>query len=733
MSKFINSFRIDVPELSATIYDIDPQPADNSPWEELDKCEKATRSETNGGAQRYSENGRWYVVAVEPSNPVESFQTYSGIRLSKEKETTIGGSQGKYRDVILGELRNSLEWYLTEQLDYWEKGNTQKFYERDSSDVIKGHDAYHGYKTKFSYDGDFYLTLDPTVKFISSLSVGDYLEKFEGKRSQVEDRVLNRNCTLMSKDRPTVELVSIADDETVSDDTMTINGEKKSVIEYVENDYKYPESQINQIDEDESVARIQFYWQDSPSDSVPSLLHPNPEDMTYEMTKYSAFSAKDRWEKTKELINKIDYFQIFNSRCDVYQEPKERGVDTLNYPSLEFGQNNTLSIGSENAVDRSQIVNPRNWQWVIRDYMAEFGAVKRYRGAQNIDILHPDGREDTARELYEELRKYIENYTGVRTYERPGTASHEDYQSLRKWLQRNGEDSDGVFILLNEYNEDYKEIIAELDGIPAQGIEMSTYRETLRSDGFSGSLFNTAIGLAAKMDIRPFLLAKTLSCDAYFGMSVTGDEVNNAAAVILSGENGDLLYQTETNVATGSSTVTGTEVATRMIRQGFSEVLDQNKLSQPETIAVHRNGQFGDGEIKGIRQGIEELKKSGDLPQSTNWHAVEISDNSPYRIYDSQKNECSTGDIVRLDSNNVLVTTHGTPQTHQGTPQPLYCTVKEYEGAFSSNNVATDVFALSFLNWGSPMMKMKAPLSTKLPSEMHDILSTGTRLPYPPF
>jgi len=81
----------------------------------------------------------------------------------------------------------------------------------------------------------------------------------------------------------------------------------------------------------------------------------------------------------------------------------------------------------------------------------------------------------------------------------------------------------------------------------------------------------------------------------------------------VSGEDGDLIGQTQTNLATGSSTVTGKDVAARIVRQQISAAIDRNQLGYVGSLTIHRNGQFGDGELEGIREGIAELQSSGDL------------------------------------------------------------------------------------------------------------------------
>jgi len=620
---------------------------------------------------------------------------------------------------------------VTNHLDFWERGNSQAFYEWDPSNTVGMYDAYHGYKATIDYNDGYYLTVDSTVKFISSKSINEYLSELG--RDVVKTRFFDRYCTLMSDSRPSVELVSLAEDLTVSDKTMNFGGKEMSVIDYIKSDDKYSQEAFDAIDPDEPLARVRFPWSDDPVDTAPSLLHPLPNGIEPKMTGYAARSADERWRDTERFAKRIDYVQVFDEQCNVSDEPR-RGGSVHDYPSLKFGGTEVLNLGQQNPLNTDQTVNRQNWRYLVRDFLEEYGPAVRQRGAAQIDVVHPDGRSDMAAELFANLSKYLENFVGITVRDQPGIVSHSDYQKLREWRERHAEDSDGILVLQEDGSDRYLDIVAELEGNPTQGITVGTYESSLRSSGFDDSMYNIACGLATKMGVRPFLLDQPLNADLFLGMSVTGDEVNNATAVLVSGEDGDLIGQTQTNLATGSSTVTGKDVAARIVRQQISAAIDRNQLGYVGSLTIHRNGQFGDGELEGIREGIAELQSSGDLNEELTWQAIEISDGSSHRLYtDDSGSMVQTGSVMPLDDKSVTVVTFGSPHIHQATPDPLYCTIADGEGETDINLIGTDILSLSFLNWGSPMMKMKQPLTTYLPAEMHDILSTGTQLNHPPF
>lgn len=732
MSEFVNSFHINVPDIEADQYYIDPQPPEDA-WQQLDDIETTTEHELSGSAYRYREGGTWYILALETEQSTSSLTVRNGTQLTKENTRLLDNENTRHQEIIERALLDSLSWYLTDQLDYWERARSQEFYQRSPRDTINGYDAYPGYDTQITYTDDFYLTVDPKIKYISSRSVGQYLRDPRLTVDDIRDRLGDRYCTLMSTQRPSVELVSIADNITVSDKSITIEGEKKSVLEYLkDNPDRYPADVVERVDPEEPIAKVRFPWADKSVNSAPSLLHPLPAEMEEQMTRYAVRSAAQRWEDTLSFVRQIQYIQIYGVTCNVANEPRTDGVDKFKYPTLQFGGGVTLTMGETHAGNGEQTILPMNWNESIGDYLREFGAAKQIRGVPEIGVLHPAGYKQTASEAYKDISEYVESHTGLRMAMRAGTVNYEDSEKLQEWLRRYRDDVDGVLILLAE-RSDYFELRSVLEGLPAQAIMLSNYQDAAHANQFDDTLFNTAMGLATKINIRPVLLAESLAADAYLGFSFAGDDINTAAAALLSGEDGDLMFQTESNLAAGASTVTQKAIVQQIIQKSVTQALDDG-LDGIQTLTIHRNGQFGEGELEGIEAGIDNLVASNTLPRSAGWQAVQISSNSRYRIYDTEEHDyvCPTGAYATLDEQNVLVSTFGRPHLHQGSPQPLQCTVVAGSGETDVETVGRDIFALSFLNWGAPTMKMKEPLTTYLPSKMHDILESGARLHYPP-
>jgi len=730
MAPLLSSFDIDVPSIRAEEYYIDPQPLDD--WKQLDEYESAVSRRVSGEAYRYKDGGTWYLLLVGESRPPSTFELEGGTKATWEQTRELSFTNKRHEEIIQRALHDNLSKYLTQYLDYWERGNSQEFYEKHPEETVGEYDAYHGYKTRIEYRDGFSLVVDPKVKFISTYSIQDLADDPGISDNYFEREYVDRYCTLMSEDRPSVRLVGISEDVTVSDKSMTIDDERKSVLEYLaENTHRYPQEIINKVDEDEPIAKVKFPWSDTPVNSAPSLLHPLPNDMTDSMTGYATMNPEERWESAKGFIQNVNYIDIYGQKCDVASDPKTDTVGVLDYPSLQFGGDTILSL-DENNTDLDEEVTRAGWERAIDSALKSHGAAKKPRGAPEVGVFHPEGQQDIALTAYDELKDRIRENTGFRLPERPGRVNYEDKAKLSDWISRYGDDADGVFILLRD-ESDYDDLRADLEGLPAQALTIENYQGT-SGNRLDDILVNTGFGLAAKLGVRPILLADGLSSDLYIGLSVSGDQVNTAAAVGISGPDGQLVYQTNTNIAAGQSTVTEQAIAKQVLRQGVSTA--NGRISEEiRSITIHRNGQFGDGELDGIEEGIDRLIGSEVLPPDVEWEAVEITNNSPHRLYDpsARRHSCVTGTYAVLDDRNGVVATYGSPHIHQGTPDPIHCSIKQGHGLNQTRDVLSDVLALSFLNWGAPTMKTKEPITTHLPEQMHDILATGARIEYPPF
>jgi hypothetical protein len=183
----------------------------------------------------------------------------------------------------------------------------------------------------------------------------------------------------------------------------------------------------------------------------------------------------------------------------------------------------------------------------------------------------------------------------------------------------------------------------------------------------------------------------------------------------------------------GSSTVSEGYPAKRIIQRSLKAA--SSAFDRPiESFDIHRNGDFGDAELETLSSELPALQDQEYVHTDVSWSAVEIIENHAYRLFSEGESRApDTGAYAKLDNDHVLVTTFGKPQIHQGTPKPILCKRRDASHDQDITVIGEDVFKLSFLNWGSPMMKMKPPVTTKIPKELNEIFEKCSRVRYPPF
>lgn len=734
MAVYTNSFSIDVPEFEATVYAIDPQPRGSDPWKPLGAYEGVLRGKVNGSVQRYFRNGEWYLLAIGADTRVDEVRTDDGTALSLYARHTPDFSKRHDQKPVVQALRDGVTNYLIWVRDFWRFGRTSRYYESEYSRVIDGYRAYDGYDVRVAHQDGFYLTANPKTKFASDKTLYEWIQDIGAQ--QVEVKFEDRNFFFETEKRPTVRFVSVSRSETISDKTIPDDDGPISIIKYAEKN-DFPEHVIEQFDPSEPVVKVQYSWSDEPVSAAPSMLRATPEKLTGRMTGYSAKDADDRWTQTKAFVESIQYLKMGDVVAPVSDGPRTVGVGQFEYPQLSFGADGqgVLSTGADFASGGSRTVTPDSWDRAKTDYLSEYGPRKKPRGSPSVALFHQTDLEADARDAYDDVRDYLDRYMNIPLAADPGIQAYDDRRALRRWVTEYGDSTTAALAYLGEYTDDYYDIIEAFDGKPVQQLTHQTYRQAPDAGEFSDSLYNIAVALAVKMDARPYLLTHELSADAIIGLSVTGDEQNTATGVLVAGDSGNLIWQTEERRGTGNKTVAPERIAERILEEALQAGTESPEIDPMESVLVHRSGTFGDDEEAAVRTMVEAFQDGGGTTDTLDWCVVEVQENDQYRIFDDSRTShvCDTGAYARLDDETVAVATWAHPLIHQGTPKNLLCEVEASEGNFDIEAIGRDVFHLSFLNWGAPQMKIKHPITTYLPSEMHDILEKCPKLQYPPF
>lgn len=734
MANFANAFEIEVPELTADLYDIDPQPADD--YSLLNTHAINVANAVNGKAHWYKRDERYFIAVIGADRrEADSIQSDGGAQLTYEGELDFVLHRWRDFNVLQRALTEELQWYLEEFHGYWYDSTRNTFYQAEPETEIDSFDVHRGVRIRISYHDRPLLTLDPTVGSFGARTLADFLNDDGWGNERVRKELIGETFLQLGSERRTCTLIGIFEDTTVSETSPEPYNE--SVVDSIRE--RHGDEWASRIDESEPTVQIRYGRSDW-YPAAPSLLRYAPsEDRPDEISQLATLSPLDRWSRIEEFIDLIGHIKIGNLRADLIQEPLRQGTRTYGYPVLSFGHDpaTEMAIGRANISFEGADLTAEYWNPAKQGYLETVGPRRTYDESFNMVVFFADGYEEEALANYNRVREYIEQHLGLILSERPGRVNFEDARELEDWVRNSRNNIDAGFGYLPEHEEDpYHRLIDVLEGRPLQSLTDDKLMEARQSRNEDDVISNTAVGLAVKLGVTPFTIEGQLGTDAYLGLSVTGRGNTVASGVLISGDSNQILYQTEEQRPAGRSTVTEKGVAKEILVRAVQEAIanPRSGFDQLHSLTIHRNGYLGDDEKVGIREGVKYLTSNDYVSNSFEWVGVDIQNTQPFRIFDDDGMP-SMGSYAQLDEETMLVVTTDAPRLEQGTPQPLFCQIADSDGEFDVYSVGRDVFFLSELNWGAPSQGIKDPLTVYLTREMNRRLSHEyvSRLSYPPF
>lgn len=732
MGQFLSSFQIAVPEIPAKIYEISAKLPDN-PYSELAHFENILSDRSWGEAHRIrGDDGEWCIAVFGHEHEPEEVDA-DGISLSLEDQTTLDPENPRHRGALGQALRDGFGSFLTSVLDCWEYNERGNFYEAEPIRTVRGEEAtfemFRGVRTSIDYrsGSGFMLSLDPTRKFVDERTLTDRLEA-QGESAVIDQFADGRRYFFFDRPEPQpVQLHSVSD-ATVTDETMTIDGEPTSVLSFVEDNYG--SDSAGKIDPNEPVVKYKYSGGDRTYDAAPSLLRliPNQEEVT---TQASTLDAHERWEEIQEWMRPVHYIRLGDHEADVADEPIQDGVDTFDFPPLTFGDDTVLEVGSSDLTSSGDVTRDV-WEYRTLDYLEEFGPKRKPMDEPWVAVLHTDSTRQTAFDAFDDVREYVKRYANLDLKEQPGGVSFESRAEYDQWKEEFAPKVTGAFAYLTgDGQTEYYDVINAVAGKPVQHIRHDNYQQERNRDE-SYSLRNTATDLASKLGVRPFLLEDGLYADVVIGLSVTGDQSTTACSVTVSGESGDVIDWTKQAHGRGDKTVDNFDHAEKLIGDGIVEAIDHNE-GAVDSLVVHRNGTYGNEEIAGIQSAVESLKEERYIDDDFSWSAVELRDSTSYRIFsDDTDCECQTGAYAEVAGSTMVLAPSGGEYTYQGTPRTFRIQEKAGTSDIDIAEIGQDVFDLSFLVWWSPGSKISDPITTRYPAEMHKLFERCPQLKFLP-
>ena len=712
MTRYLNAFPIDISKFDVAIYDISPQPTTPA-WNRLDQLEDDVTSNTGGIGVRYHDGDSWSVVACGVTNPPERINN-SDSQLTLTESTVWSSNTDWDPEVISKALETGLQDFLTKHRGYWgEKYNRVFQYTPYSSEG--SYNMHLGYKISVEYADGFQLYLDPTFKFLSGKSLKDWIDQVGVET--VQEQFTGERFIMFSSRTSYATLETIYEDRTVMDDTVY-----GSTIYELNADSPAP--QADDVEESDPLCGVTYSNNPKEYTVSPALLYGTPGSNDV-LNESAIISPSERWEGIQALARDVSFIQVGGQQFDVGDNELSGDIDRFQYPDLEFGGGHVFDPQTLGDL-------PDKWEWEneMQQLLAEHGPVKRVRGQRNIAFAYPGSYPESPTQTYHDIQENLQEYAKITAPGPVGPIEHTDRTVWNEWVAQQGDKIDGLLAGLeeDESNDRYYSLVNDVNGAPVQHLTPSAL-----SDYRDSSLFNVSMGLAAKMGVRPFVLADPLHTDIVIGFDVNGFDRTSIGAVTLDGQSGDVITQTTSGFSAGRSTAAPEFETKSALRSQIDAAIQET--GEVSSFVIHRSGILKNSEESAIRELIPELVDEGTLPETVQWGVVEVNADTPHRIFDTDYDlRAPTGAYTTIGGRTGIVVNGGHPYVWQGTPRATSCRLAAGNCDWDIETLTNDVFRLSFLNWGSPgSVNMRPPISTNLATELAKMFEKCNEIRYLPF
>lgn len=237
-----------------------------------------------------------------------------------------------------------------------------------------------------------------------------------------------------------------------------------------------------------------------------------------------------------------------------------------------------------------------------------------------------------------------------------------------------------------------------------------------RRGRLNGYLRNVALNKIMLPNERwPFVLATPLNAD----LTIAIDVQNNTACFTFMGKSGPDI---RTEITTSKEME---KLGKAHVKKIILKVLREDSLlamKDIQNVVVQRDGTIFTSEMSGVKEGIETLKKEGQLPATVAVNFVEIHKKSAvqFRLFDVDTRPAGwesvqnpqVGSYIILNRHDGYVCSTGREFNHPGTAKPLH--VKHIEGSIPFKRILEDIYAQTCLALTRPEDCSRLPFTLKL-------------------
>lgn len=588
------------------------------------------------------------------------------------------------------------------------------------------------YRLHYLQDGKIYLSLDSTVRYVDSKSLGKHLkegEKFNSFRwqhfiykfgyqwyrvqlfSQLDEQI-DRQIFYLEKNNQSYNIYNY-----------TLDNCKKPLPDYISNlapdssaiIYRYP----NKEDDKYGAAALCFKTYKT-NDSAVKQFH-----------RSSILQPNNRLTKSQSLIN--NYFQNINwsseQEINIKSELYKKEIKRFEIPDLLFGQDRVLQVKQGKSNNGIPIKDyPKKRESLLSDKEAGI-LVKSGFKTQYIFVpksLNRKIADKFKQDFVERMKKFtVHNYITktILFDDKDANNLHQQVKAIKKAVEGNNIDSGyGLLMLPENAKQDLHNFIKKelYDTIQFQCIDVNNLKKffvrlnnnfySLKQDektirDFSSYVKHTAFGMLQVNRKWLYALFSPLNYDVYIGIDV----LNHMAGFTYVYNGGKDCYfrYYESKQAEKLSRKQVYKIIKEDLQRDIS-----NLDIQPKSIVIHRDGRSFDTERSGFRKAIKSLQEDGFLSTDVLTGVVDIHKSSAFRMRLCEENNDifinpHLGNYFIFDSKQGIVCNTGYPFRISGTANPLFASITE--GDLDIELVLEDMFCLSQLAYAAPNSASRNP------------------------
>lgn len=684
------------------LYKVEGIPRDLGHFKFLQSSAEYVSRATHSMCTSYTPEDGDFIVALEPRLSFPKIETdHSVMSLVASRQPLLNYPQ-QARELYYGAAR-----FVLMGRGMW-RGEYNTLYELKSEHVLDRLGVLRGMHIRFDLiGGRISLALDPVTKIVDLMSVWDSIS--QSGQPAIRNLIGKNVLAIQDVGNGIYEIVKVDLETHVTEPSITIGETRYSVKDYLRRrGAKNPELADRVSDSECNV--IVRSRSGKEYTMAPSLLNVIVQpfqlqrDPTSERVRQEVYlTAQRRLTMSKRFLAQLNPLKLAPDRHVFFREEplssRSHRADILPPVSLRFK-------------DRASSPDYVNYRRFMKDMLLQSGPARTANFAHGrVVIVYPTGfRRDQVLRFYEDCKASARKYFKTNL---PPSAILWDYPhtDVRQEFDAYKEEIDAMICILKFQGDtqtyhNFKDWFA----VPNQMVTRPIIEQRFAFAGsgrYDNCVLNVCSGILTKMGGWPWILDKTLSDNFYVGIDVGGEKNRRVACYTFFDSLGE--YREEKWQPQRGEKINPQE----LVRIITNEVRRQQ--NEVRTICLHRDGEFQEEELEAIELIKTELDSNGKRSGPVEITCVNIKKHVPYRLYDitDDARPCRIGSYFVLDSRSAILATTGSPLLSQGLAKPLLVELVEPYTHTNIESVIHDIYALSYMHWGSITMKMKLPATLR--------------------